>query len=1050
LFLTLRLVVGWRRLSRLSRDAQAPPSDWRLAELQRVRQALSLNHLPAVALCPQARVPMVVGLVHPRVVLPEALAAEMSASEFTQTLIHECAHVRRRDPWVLALQRLALVVLWPHPLLHYLNRELERAREELCDNHVLAAARPAAYAETLLRLAQACLPAPEWGARMAMLRQGAELERRIRRLVDVHRERDIAMARWPRFGVALLMTFLAAGVSAVQVQLGLHELKTAAYNPSEKVIDDEVQREVRAQGDRVSFIRALEAEGITLAQHRARVRKRLIEMALQDERPSTESASRPNSSGQAQAEPSASRSSTAQPSATGYTNTIEGRVLSPAGEPLAGVRVWPQRIEPGLSDKKWGPAIEPVVSGADGTFRMTGVPAGSYVIFSRFDTNATPAWVANTVWVSVTNRAALRGVDVAATRGGFLEVLASAEPGLGPVAHAHIKVASEVSFAYITEADADDYGLVLLRLPAGNYRVSASKGHSSCGALTATVEPGWTNRTELRLRPASKAGGLVYDPAGVPAPGVTVEVLPSDYPSRDVTASRADGSYEVSWNPTRVLMNFNSFCLVARDEARNLASALDLEAGTNRLDVRLGAGMILAGRVEDPNGLPITNAVVKVSLRTGYIWPDIERVAADSRGRFSLSALPANRKYTVDAAAKGYGSARRDVQGSDFQNHRTQLEPFVLRVADRRIAGLVLDDQDQPIAGAWVFFGGEGQQRKEPACTDGDGRFVFEEVCAGEIRLNSNTQTARGAVRAQAGDTHIVLKLRSGASAARAPAQRASRIGQTLPDLAPLGLEASAPAGRPVLLCLFDLEQRPCRRLLQLLAERHEQLTQKGLAVLAVQAAGATIESFKQWKDANPMPFPVGRVTEESGQAKWATGVESLPWLILTDAKHQVVAEGSAIEELAAALGEPGPAQVSDASIRSNITVVAGQPLDRAAPVAVQSNLEATGRLARVIRRNAAGELVTTNVVVPSAWVRDIRFVGNTKFSDAELLRWISTKVGGPLDDQKLLMDAELIRKAYEQAGANDAGVKYSYAVETEPGRAAVRFEILVPSGRAK
>jgi hypothetical protein len=169
---------------------------------------------------------MVVGLLHPRVVLPETVAAEMSASELTETLIHECAHVRRRDQWVLAAQRLALVVFWPHPLLHYLNRELGRAREELCDNHVLAASRPAAYAETLLRLAQACLAAHEWGAGTAMFRQGSELERRIRRLVDKHRDRELVLARWPRLSVALLMALLAAGVSAVQVQLG------AAQNPA--------------------------------------------------------------------------------------------------------------------------------------------------------------------------------------------------------------------------------------------------------------------------------------------------------------------------------------------------------------------------------------------------------------------------------------------------------------------------------------------------------------------------------------------------------------------------------------------------------------------------------------------------------------------------------------------------------------------------------------------------------------------------------------------------------------------------------------------------
>jgi hypothetical protein len=43
-------------------------------------------------------------------------------------------------------------------------------------------------------------------------------------------------------------------------------------------------------------------------------------------------------------------------------------------------------------------------------------------------------------------------------------------------------------------------------------------------------------------------------------------------------------------------------------------------------------------------------------------------------------------------------------------------------------------------------------------------------------------------------------------------------------------------------------------------------------------------------------------VAEKSDKIKWATEVESLPWLILTEAQHRVAAEGFAIEELDATL----------------------------------------------------------------------------------------------------------------------------------------------------
>ena len=44
--------------------------------------------------------------------------------------------------------------------------------------------------------------------------------------------------------------------------------------------------------------------------------------------------------------------------------------------------------------------------------------------------------------------------------------------------------------------------------------------------------------------------------------------------------------------------------------------------------------------------------------------------------------------------------------------------------------------------------------------------------------------------------------------------------------------------------------------------------------------------------------FPLGRVTEKSEKTKWVLAVPALPWLILTDASHHVMAEGFALDEL--------------------------------------------------------------------------------------------------------------------------------------------------------
>ncbi len=127
--------------------------------------------------------------------------------------------------------------------------------------------------------------------------------------------------------------------------------------------------------------------------------------------------------------------------------------------------------------------------------------------------------------------------------------------------------------------------------------------------------------------------------------------------------------------------------------------------------------------------------------------------------------------------------------------------------------------------------------------------------------------------------------------------------GDPLPDLAPLGLGSDlAPTNKPILLCLFDSQQRPSRHFLRQLSAQHEALRRKGLTVLGVQAAVIDSRSFQEWKGSNAFPFPVGRVAEESQQTAWVTGIASLPWLVLTDAQHRIAAEGFDLEETDAKL----------------------------------------------------------------------------------------------------------------------------------------------------
>ena len=65
-----------------------------------------------------------------------------------------------------------------------------------------------------------------------------------------------------------------------------------------------------------------------------------------------------------------------------------------------------------------------------------------------------------------------------------------------------------------------------------------------------------------------------------------------------------------------------------------------------------------------------------------------------------------------------------------------------------------------------------------------------------------------------------------------------------------------------------------------------------------MQASKIDEETLNQWKQKNNVSFPVGMISSDAEKTRFAWGVQSLPWLLLTDAEHIVRAEGFAVNEL--------------------------------------------------------------------------------------------------------------------------------------------------------
>ncbi len=151
----LRVGVAFWHLHRLRKScvpvdvvALAPLLQKTLAEFDSPRAA-------TLCVSDDLRVPTAIGFTRPLVVLPSWTMQELSTPELNAILLHELAHLRRRDDWTNLIQKIVGALLFFHPAVWWIEKKLALEREMACDDLVLAQTRsPRAYAECLVSLAE--------------------------------------------------------------------------------------------------------------------------------------------------------------------------------------------------------------------------------------------------------------------------------------------------------------------------------------------------------------------------------------------------------------------------------------------------------------------------------------------------------------------------------------------------------------------------------------------------------------------------------------------------------------------------------------------------------------------------------------------------------------------------------------------------------------------------------------------------------------------------------------------------------------------------------
>jgi len=239
-----------RRIIHRSRPLESP--DW-MNPLWEVADRLELDRAPRLVRSDDAKMPFACGLLRPTIVLP-AESDSWTLDRRRAVLLHELAHVRRRDLVGHTVGRFACALYWFHPLVWTAAKRLRSESERACDDLALnCGARASDYAEHLLDIVTGVRHHATPAVALAMARR-KEFEGRMLAILDPELRRGAPSRRQTVGlvgGLAVLSLVVGAAVPvarAADASVGPNRgalVATGAAADTPSFLDEEMSQAVR-------------------------------------------------------------------------------------------------------------------------------------------------------------------------------------------------------------------------------------------------------------------------------------------------------------------------------------------------------------------------------------------------------------------------------------------------------------------------------------------------------------------------------------------------------------------------------------------------------------------------------------------------------------------------------------------------------------------------------------------------------------------------------------------------------------------------------------
>lgn len=723
---------GWMGVQRLRRVGTSPVSR-ELANLVRTLSArMKVSQPVRVLQSTLVEVPIVAGWLRPVILLPVSLVTGLPASQLEAILAHELAHIRRNDYLANLLQTVAETLLFYHPAVWWISRQIRVERELCCDD----AAVCACGSKTALAAALTEMEVSRIGVGPVLAATGNHLGftfRRVQRLLSPKVEsHGASRAAAAVLALALLGTVLTAGVvglaTAEDNEQGTRSADTSsetiassennsssADDLREALTDPEPLRSRRAAASEAESPRSAVAGRVTDADGKA-VAGALIEWGYYEAPPQGRQRTTTDGDGRYRLE------------TTEYGVGFRLGVSAPGMAPVWRVvcPTWihtsePVRDEDAVPPPQMDFQLEPMYS-----------IAGTVV-----DRNGNP----------------IKGVQVSARTAseGFYSSFSSPSPPMQ-------LPGDGVLYEAVTDA-AGKFGLT--GLPAKQIHLNVTAAHRHVNAQNYPVD------REARIvmsgsgRPGILCARAVDARTGKPVDEFRV-VRRYDPKQREITS--VEGRFQ--WDDVVTEGKNYTLYIYSRDHAPTEVDIRAIAVGSSdEMTIKLRPGVPFLAVLADAQsgeplaGVPVLHALVEDN-DSYFEWPDrdnyvdghhrltrVQRAVTDDKGRFWLSEVDVP-KGTLFVIVPGY--ERLILEPKDLPAALGSQHRHILLHPEASITGvLTTDGQPRVDMGVSIWRSASESRLEEwfeSVQTDSQGRYRFGSLASGTYRVTHDVRPSRAVI----------------------------------------------------------------------------------------------------------------------------------------------------------------------------------------------------------------------------------------------------------------------------------------------------------------